>query len=75
VDASDGEQSIDEARRHELEVKFAHSSRRLVMVTAFSSRVDLVRTIDQISSETRAWVAECPSRLIQFNSGKNSSLG
>ncbi|MEO7599683.1 MAG: BsuBI/PstI family type II restriction endonuclease, partial [Opitutus sp.] len=70
VDA--GERPIDDARRAELEKTFAQSSRRLVMITAFLSRLDLVRTIDHISTDTQAWVAESPSRLIQFNGSRVS---
>ncbi|MEO6003373.1 MAG: BsuBI/PstI family type II restriction endonuclease [Opitutus sp.] len=61
---------IDEPRRRELADKFSRSTRRLVMITAFGTRLDLVRTIDQICCHTAAWIADSPLRLIQFDSPK-----
>ena len=68
VELGSVERVIDESRRRELTEKFARSTRRLAMISAFATRLDLVRTIDQISCDTAAWIADSPLRLIQFNS-------
>ena len=56
-------------RDKDLEKAFGGSGRRLVMVTAFRSRLDLVRTMDRISSDTSVWIVESPFRLISVQSG------
>ena len=58
---------VDPKRHLELKALFAGSTASLVFVTAFITRKDLVRFLDQIAWETEVWVAESPSHMIHFN--------
>lgn len=69
VDITHRRGPIDDQRRKDLEKAFGGPGRRLVMVTAFRSRLDLVRTMDRISSDTSVWIVESPFRLISVQSG------
>jgi BsuBI/PstI restriction endonuclease domain len=56
-----------EDRRAELKRLFQTSSAGLVFVTAFLDRRAMVEYLNDISWETKVWVAESPSHLIHFN--------
>ena len=58
---------IDPKRQAELKRLFAPCKDRLVFVTAFLTRKDLIKFLGQISWETEVWVAESPDHLIHFN--------
>jgi adenine-specific DNA-methyltransferase len=58
---------IDPKRQAELKTLFAPCKDRLVFVTAFLTRRDLMKFLGQISWETEVWVAESPDHLIHFN--------
>ncbi len=73
VDVAHRRGPIDDLRRQVLEKNFAEPGRRLVLVTAFRTRLDLVRTIDQIASDTSVWIAESPFRLIHVQSGNEEA--
>jgi hypothetical protein len=56
------------AKRHfELKELLKGCKAGLVFVTAFLSRKDMVKYLNEIAWETEVWVAESPSHLIHFN--------
>lgn len=54
-------------RHNELRKLFAGSQAGVVYVTAFESRVAMMKYLPEIAWETEVWVAESPSHLIHFN--------
>ncbi|MBD1924548.1 restriction endonuclease [Microcoleus sp. FACHB-831] len=58
---------VNAKRRNELQALFNDSTAGLVFVTAFLSRKDMVKYVNEISWETEVWVAESPTHMIHFN--------
>ncbi len=58
---------VNAKRRNELQILFKNSTAGLVFVTAFLSRRDMVKYLNEISWETEVWIAESPTHLIHFN--------
>ncbi|MDY6803562.1 MAG: BsuBI/PstI family type II restriction endonuclease [Cyanobacteriota bacterium] len=58
---------VNPKRRNELEALFNDSTAALVFVTAFLSRRNMVKYLNEIAWETEVWVAESPSHMIHFN--------
>lgn len=58
---------VNPKRHAELSDMFKSSKAGLVFVTAFLTRRDMGKYLDDISWETEVWVAEAPSHLIHFN--------
>jgi adenine-specific DNA-methyltransferase len=58
---------VNPKRRQELQALFHGCRADLVFVTAFLSRRDLVKYLNDIAWETEVWVADSPTHLIHFN--------
>jgi hypothetical protein len=58
---------IDLKRHNELKELFETARAGLVFVTAFLTRRDMKRYLEDIAWETEVWVAEAPSHIIHFN--------
>lgn len=58
---------VDSQRRAELATLFAAARPGLVYVTAFLTRNDTLKYLNDISWETEVWVRETASHLIHFN--------
>lgn len=67
VEAVTSHGPIDPKRRNELQVLFENSTAGLVFVTAFLTRTEMAKYLNEISWETEIWVAESPSHMIHFN--------
>ena len=58
---------VDSKRRDELSDLFKNVRGQLVYITAFPTRAEMTRYLNEISWETEVWVAEAPTHLIHFN--------
>ena len=58
---------VDAKRRDELAQLFKKVRDKIVYVTAFATRSEMVTYLTEISWETEVWVAEAPTHLIHFN--------
>lgn len=58
---------VNPKRHHELKRLFKSSKAGLVFVTAFQTRRDLMKYLNEIAWETEVWVAESPGHMIHFN--------
>lgn len=58
---------VDSKRRDELAQLFKKVRDKIVYVTAFATRSEMVTYLTEISWETEVWVAEAPTHLIHFN--------
>lgn len=67
VEATTTHGPVDRKRRNELDDLFAGCGKKLVFVTAFLTRRDMVKYLADIAWETEVWVAESPDHLIHFN--------
>jgi len=67
LDAGAGVGSLDAKRRDQLANLFENVKERLVYITAFPTRAEMTRYLNDISWETEVWVADAPTHLIHFN--------
>jgi hypothetical protein len=58
---------VNPKRHNELKTLFKDSKAGLVFVTAFLTRKEMVKYLNEIAWETEVWVAESPNHLIHFN--------
>jgi len=58
---------VDGKRKLELSKLFNNVEDKLVYVTCFLNKSDLVKYVSEISWETEVWVADNPTHLIHFN--------
>ena len=58
---------VDSKRRDELSNLFKNAREQLIYVTAFPTRAEMTRYLNEISWETEVWVADAPTHLIHFN--------
>jgi hypothetical protein len=72
VDCTVDRGPINNRRLTELVRKFSASNAGLVYVTAFTTREEMSRHLDEIAWGTEVWIADAPSHLIHFN-GKRFS--
>lgn len=61
---------VNPKRRGELQKLFSTSKAGLVFVTAFLSRREMVRYLEEISYETEVWTADAPTHMIHFDGEK-----
>lgn len=61
---------IDIKRHNELIETFKNPKLNLVFITAFQTRQNMKKYLNDIAWETEVWVAENPSHLIHFNGDK-----
>jgi len=67
VEAVTSHGPVNPLRYKQLRQVFAKSSAGLVLVTAFLTRTDLAKYLDEISWQTEVWVADSPDHLIHFD--------
>jgi len=67
VEAVTSHGPISVHRMRELQDLFVNSTAGLVFVTAFLSRGDYARYLDDIAWETEVWIAEAPDHMIHHN--------
>jgi len=67
VEAVTSHGPVNPLRYKQLKQVFAKSSAGLVLVTAFLTRTDLAKYLDEISWQTEVWVADSPDHLIHFD--------
>lgn len=58
---------IDRKRRGELASQFNSCSAGLLYLSAFNTRTQMLRYVEEISWETDVWLAEAPTHMIHFN--------
>ena len=58
---------VNPKRHNELKKLFKDSKAGLVFVTAFLTRKEMVKYLNEIAWETEVWLAESPTHLIHFN--------
>ncbi len=58
---------VDAKRKQEMQKLFKGSSAGLVYVTAFLTRKDMVKYLNEISWETEVWTADAPTHMIHLN--------
>jgi type II restriction enzyme len=67
IEAVTSHGSVTPKRKNELEVVFQNCTVGLVFVTAFHSRSDMAKYLNEIAWETEVWVAQAPTHIIHFN--------
>ncbi len=58
---------VNPKRHWELRHLFRRCKAGIIFVTAFSSRREMVKYLDEIAWETEVWIADAPSHMVHFN--------